>query len=666
MSRTLIPLKDVPIGSTVIDKETKYYGAPIEWTVIGQNHADDHAQHSDRNVTTIQTKHIIASKAFDAAERYLKGYTYELTDHIESGKRYMLMFNEIGSTSNPDEWYTNIGQLSCLTNNPSNNHEIYFENSSFLDSRRGINVQGVQNRKKACWTVTDIGSGIYTFKNEYDGSYLSNNNGNIGTSLYISDSSKWTFENRTGENHPYRSLTSVKDPTKFIRVSNGASAFRFGSTSRDTDGRNANVYFYRVNEYEMDLTDTSIISGPMASNDDEGNLILTGVGAGNDTSIRFPRDINIINYSSLRIEFEKTGGEFALKYHKQGAAAGDYRYSTESDFIFSSSSGIKNIGLDSNYLPIDELVIFDRASVGQLKIKSIIFFGPYTHASNVPTLNGNSDLYLSNITGWLNNSGDWFIKRDYKDRPPIKDNLLNGYNAYYNEPGFMSNISTMLKRNMLDTSKSGYEFGRYIFMLSDTELYSSGGYEYFTSSDQRKKTRTQECIDNSDSGEDVYWTRTRYSTYEDQVILVVNDGTIDNGFAYDGRVGIVPAVLLDGDKVYVYEDEDNEDVYIVDFGVSFVSSNSKLLSRVTDVKKINMFVNYSPANADIKVEVTNVFNSPEPIWEDATESFKNRKTYEFTNRTLPYGGGPQIAMRVTIHPANGEQVSCDSYGFTFS
>ena len=56
-----ILLKDLPPGAVIVDKDVKYYGAPILWTVAGHDYFNE-------NQTTLITKNIITFKAFDAAE----------------------------------------------------------------------------------------------------------------------------------------------------------------------------------------------------------------------------------------------------------------------------------------------------------------------------------------------------------------------------------------------------------------------------------------------------------------------------------------------------------------------------------------------------------------------------------------------------------------------
>lgn len=56
-------IKDYPIGTKVIDPNTKYNGSPIEWLIVAKNHLS----YPSNSVTLISDK-ILTFKAFDAAE----------------------------------------------------------------------------------------------------------------------------------------------------------------------------------------------------------------------------------------------------------------------------------------------------------------------------------------------------------------------------------------------------------------------------------------------------------------------------------------------------------------------------------------------------------------------------------------------------------------------
>lgn len=54
-------LSDLPIGTTVVDSDTKYYNSAIKWKIIGKDH-------DGSNTVTLMTEDIIALKCFDGKE----------------------------------------------------------------------------------------------------------------------------------------------------------------------------------------------------------------------------------------------------------------------------------------------------------------------------------------------------------------------------------------------------------------------------------------------------------------------------------------------------------------------------------------------------------------------------------------------------------------------
>lgn len=74
-------LRNLPVGAKVVDKNTKYYGAPIVWQIA------DH-DYYEHGLTTLVSERILTFKAFDAAE-----------------------------PNNPDEWRSDCGNNDYLTSN---------------------------------------------------------------------------------------------------------------------------------------------------------------------------------------------------------------------------------------------------------------------------------------------------------------------------------------------------------------------------------------------------------------------------------------------------------------------------------------------------------------------------------------------------------------------
>lgn len=83
-------------------------------------------------------------------------------------------------------------------------------------------------------------------------------------------------------------------------------------------------------------------------------------------------------------------------------------------------------------------------------------------------------------------------------------------------------------------------------------------------------------------------------------------------------------------------------------------------------EKIMLNLDYDKTgNPDVKIEVTNSAYNAQPVWEDATEAFKNKSAYKFTNEefdTERYG----VSVRVTVSKnANTERVYVFAIGYSF-
>jgi len=83
-------------------------------------------------------------------------------------------------------------------------------------------------------------------------------------------------------------------------------------------------------------------------------------------------------------------------------------------------------------------------------------------------------------------------------------------------------------------------------------------------------------------------------------------------------------------------------------------------------KKIIVNLDYGKTgNPDVKIEVTNSAYNTQPIWEDATEAFKNKSVYKFTNKefdTERYG----VSVRVTVTKnSSTERVYVYAIGYSF-
>ena len=120
----------------------------------------------------------------------------------------------------------------------------------------------------------------------------------------------------------------------------------------------------------------------------------------------------------------------------------------------------------------------------------------------------------------------------------------------------------------------------------------------------------------------------------------------------------IKAVNSDGAETYRY----------IDFVKLYKELKFEIKTVETDApaKKIMVNLDYGKTgNPDVKIEVTNSAYNAQPVWEDATEAFKNKSVYKFTNKefnTERYG----VSVRVTVTKnSSTERVYVYAIGYSF-
>jgi hypothetical protein len=120
----------------------------------------------------------------------------------------------------------------------------------------------------------------------------------------------------------------------------------------------------------------------------------------------------------------------------------------------------------------------------------------------------------------------------------------------------------------------------------------------------------------------------------------------------------IKAVNSDGAEAYRY----------IEFTKLYAALKFEIKAVETDAPAEKIMVNLDydkTGEPDIKVEVTNCTYNAEVVWEDATEAFKNKEAYHFTNTEFDserYG----VSVRVTITKNNNtERVQAFSIGYCF-
>nr|WP_315101242.1 DUF6273 domain-containing protein [uncultured Catonella sp.] len=120
----------------------------------------------------------------------------------------------------------------------------------------------------------------------------------------------------------------------------------------------------------------------------------------------------------------------------------------------------------------------------------------------------------------------------------------------------------------------------------------------------------------------------------------------------------IKAVNSEGAEAYRY----------IDFVKLYKELKFEIKTVETDApaKKIMLNLDYrKTGNPDVKIEVTNSAYNAQPVWEDATEAFKNKSVYKFTNKefdTERYG----VSVRVTVTKnSSTERVYVYAIGYSF-
>lgn len=117
------PLKDLPIGSKVVDPNTKYYGQPIVWIIADKNHPGYPA-----NTVTLISEKILCLKAFDATEP-------NNSDNQRRGSgnnryKYSNLLQWLNSDSS--NWYSAQHEADAPPNSSNTNYNPYKNEPGFL------------------------------------------------------------------------------------------------------------------------------------------------------------------------------------------------------------------------------------------------------------------------------------------------------------------------------------------------------------------------------------------------------------------------------------------------------------------------------------------------------------------------------------------------------
>lgn len=208
---------------------------------------------------------------------------------------------------------------------------------------------------------------------------------------------------------------------------------------------------------------------------------------------------------------------------------------------------------------------------------------------------GNNRYSYSNLLQWLNSTaaaGAWYSAKHSADAAPTTKSTDVSMNPYTSEAGFLSFFSAELREQIKTATKTtakntvtdggSYEsVSSKVFLLSKTEVglanennIAEGSiYSYFSQNNtntQRIMQATQQCISNADSDSRpadtsaawYWWLRTPFSGSSHRVRCVNTDGSLFNGYAYDGYLGVAPALCLSS-SIKVSDEADSDGAYTI-------------------------------------------------------------------------------------------------------
>ena len=229
---------------------------------------------------------------------------------------------------------------------------------------------------------------------------------------------------------------------------------------------------------------------------------------------------------------------------------------------------------------------------------------------------GNNRYAHSNLRQWLNSDKtSWYTAQHSADASPTNANVYDNYNEYNAEAGFLTNFSDEFRNALLTTTKrvaknTVTDGGSYedvegkIFLLSNTEvglanennIVEGSIYSLFNTSSNRIAYPTAEAVSKSEytnsnlasSKAWYWWLRTPYASYSHLARYVGTDGTLYNGNAYLGYLGVRPACCIPS-SIYVSDEAGSDGVYTIIWNPQ-VTVESNELGTITGKQTINYTV----------------------------------------------------------------------------
>lgn len=256
-------------------------------------------------------------------------------------------------------------------------------------------------------------------------------------------------------------------------------------------------------------------------------------------------------------------------------------------------------------LPIGATIKFGKHQVGSETAQSIVWVVADKNHSGYPSnsvtlitqkiidlrafdgketnyANGNPNYALSNINQWLNSSasaGKWYTAKHSNDAPPANANITRS-TGYDTRPGFLYNFTEFERLSILPTTLTNQVEGDIsgkittnVFLPSSWEVMGTGYFAdgssrlaYFASNSAAVVLTNQAYSNTSATSKPTtvnnkwyYYTRNNASS---TIAYVLEDGTMNSTYPYEGYVGIRPVVNL-SNTVKISDSTDSDGCYTV-------------------------------------------------------------------------------------------------------
>ena len=272
---------------------------------------------------------------------------------------------------------------------------------------------------------------------------------------------------------------------------------------------------------------------------------------------------------------------------------------------------------------------------------------------------GNNRYSVSNIDHWLNSTasaGQWYSPQHATDQSPNSTSVVSR-NPYDTDAGFLNGFDARFIAAMQDTTikvarntitdGGGYDtLTRKVFLPSLAELFNQAEnsimegslLQYFQANTKIAKISTYAAEDNNNKGSSSvtagtanwYWMRTPNSSNSYGVRDVDSGGSLHDGFARRGGVGVRPLCNLNSETPV--SDQPDSDGYYTLLGEIELLYNVKETATMPTAVNVELDL-VKTFGCSTTVEICNNGNDTVPAWEDISTVVKSGVNHIFANKT---------------------------------